>query len=162
LAAGDRPAEQNSPAREREQSGGDRAGGSSGAGSGEREHREGAELSPGLGPERGSAREALFVKEVFGSFSGTGLEAWLHEVGAEAVLVVGFYAHMCVSTTAREALMRGLDVSVDPRATGACALEHDVLGRLSAEEVLRAALLHLTHMGASVFAEAEAGTAARR
>src|SRR5262245_20781206 len=70
----------------------------------------GAELSPGLGPVVGpgsnaAPREASFVKEVFGSFSGARLEEWLHEVGAESVLVVGFYAHMCVSTTAREALM---------------------------------------------------------
>src|SRR5262249_28290789 len=119
-----------------------------------------AELSPGLGPRNGSGSEVLFAKEVFGSFSGTDLEAWLRKMGAEAVLVVGFYAHMCVSTTAREALMRGFDVSVDPRATGARTLEHDVLGRRSAEEVLRAALLHLTHMGAKVFQEAEAETAA--
>jgi nicotinamidase-related amidase len=108
----------------------------------------GAELSPGLGPLPDSSIEAAFEKDVFGAFTGTGLEAWLRSVGADAVLIVGFYAHMCLSTTAREALVRGFDVLVDPAATGACALDHPVLGAQSAEEVRRSALLQLTHMGA--------------
>ena len=108
----------------------------------------GAELSPGMGPERGAGPERLFDKEVFGAFSGTGLEAWLQELFVTEVLIVGFYAHMCVSTSVREALVRGFDVAVDPEATGACDLEDEVLGRQSANEVRRTALLQVVSMGA--------------
>jgi nicotinamidase-related amidase len=107
----------------------------------------GAELSPGLGPAPGSANEILFDKDVFGAFTGTGLDTWLRSVGADAVLIVGFYAHMCLSTSAREALVRGFDVSVDPDATGARDLEDSVLGSQTADEVRRSALLQLTNMG---------------
>lgn len=109
----------------------------------------GAELSPGLGPS-GGENEREFVKDVFGAFTGTGLEGWLQVLGVEAVLIVGFYAHMCVATSAREALVRGLAVSLDPEGTGACDIEHDVLGVQRADEVRRSALLHLTNMGAEV------------
>ena len=110
----------------------------------------GAELSPGLGPQSGHAPEKLFEKDVFGAFTGTSLEEWLHAVGADRVLLVGFYTHMCVSTTAREALVRGFEVAVDPDATGTRALEDDLLGRLTADEVRRSALLHLKNMGVAI------------
>lgn len=110
----------------------------------------GAELSPGLGPKSGFGPERLFEKDVFGAFTGTGLETWLHEVGADAVLIVGFYAHMCLSTSAREALVRGFDVAVDPDGTGARDIEDEQLGSQTADEVRRAALLHLKHMGVTV------------
>jgi hypothetical protein len=57
---------------------------------------------------------------------------------------------MCLSTTAREALIRGFDVSVDPDATGARDLEDAVLGRQTADEVRRSTLLHLTNMGVTI------------
>jgi hypothetical protein len=57
---------------------------------------------------------------------------------------------MCLSTSAREALSRGFHVSLDPEATGACDIEHALLGRQTAEEVRRSALLQLTNMGAFV------------
>jgi nicotinamidase-related amidase len=110
----------------------------------------GAELSPGFGPEPGSARETLFEKDVFGAFTGTGLHEWLAGLGVDSVRVVGFYAHMCVSTSAREALVRGYQVEIDPAATGASDLEHPVLGRQSASDVIRSAFLHLGHMGVKI------------
>lgn len=108
----------------------------------------GAELSPGLGPQLGAGPERLFEKDVFGAFSGTALDTWLQSLGARAVLIVGFYAHMCVSTTTREALVRGYEVEIDPEATGARDLDDETLGRQTADEVRRSALLHLTSMGA--------------
>jgi len=114
----------------------------------------GAEFSPGLGPRDGFGHEVLFVKEVYGAFTGTGLDEWLREVGANELLVVGFYAHMCVATTAREALTRGFEGAIDPEAPGARALDHDELGRQSAAEVVSTAFLHLTNMGARVLARA--------
>jgi len=110
----------------------------------------GAELSPGLGPTLGAGPEALFTKDVFGAFTTTGLEAWLRAHGVTSVLIAGFYAHMCVSTTAREALVRGFDVRIDPEATGARDLDHEALGRQTADEVRRSALLQLANMGVVV------------
>lgn len=110
----------------------------------------GAEFSPGLGPLAGSAEEMEFQKEVFGAFTGTTIGSWLESQQSDDVLIVGFFAHMCVSTTSREALMRGLRVSVDPDGTGGCPISHQLLGELSAEEVRRTALLQLSHMGVSI------------
>ena len=110
----------------------------------------GAELSPELEPHVHRPTERLFQKDVYGAFTGTGLDEWLRAQGVREVVVVGFYAHMCLSTTVREALVRGFGVEVDPAATGACGVEHGVLGRQTADEVRRSALLQLTHMGASV------------
>jgi nicotinamidase-related amidase len=110
----------------------------------------GAEFSPGLGAQMGFGPERLFEKDVYGAFTTTDLEAWLRSVGADAVLIVGFYAHMCLSTSAREALVRGFQVSVDASATGARDLDDPVLGRQSADEVRRSALLHLKNMGVSL------------
>jgi nicotinamidase-related amidase len=117
----------------------------------------GAELSPGMGVRPGFGPERQFVKDVFGAFSGTDLEAWLREVGADEVLVVGFYSHMCVSTTAREALVRDFRVVIDPAATGTRALEHDGVGRQSADEVRLSAMLHLASMGAYLLTNPPAG-----
>lgn len=110
----------------------------------------GAEFSPGLGPLPGSAGEAEFVKDVFGAFTGTSIGSWLDAQGSDDVLIVGFFAHMCVSTTAREALMHGLRVAVDPEATGASAIQHPLLGEQTAAEVHRTALLQLSHLGVAI------------
>jgi nicotinamidase-related amidase len=66
------------------------------------------------------------------------------------VLIVGFYTHGCISTSAREALVRGFDVSVDPNATGATDMKHHLLGEQTADEVRRYALLHLANMGVTI------------
>ena len=113
-------------------------------------------MSPGLGPRGGGGEERLFEKDVFGAFSGTAVEAWLRALQIDTVLIVGFYTHMCVSTSAREALVRGFDVRIDLTATGACDLSDPVLGRQTADEVRRAALLHLTNMGVVVIEGAAA------
>jgi nicotinamidase-related amidase len=110
----------------------------------------GARFSPGLGPQTGFGIEALFEKEVYGAFTGTRIEEWLRFNGVQAVLIVGFYAHMCLSTCAREALSRGFQVLLDPEATGSCDLESETFGKQTADEVRRSALLHLTNMGAIV------------
>ena len=110
----------------------------------------GSELSPGLGPRTGFGPEESFEKDVYGAFSGTGLDEWLRRCGVDALVLVGFYTHMCLSTSAREALVRGFEVTVDPSATGARDLEHPILGRQSTDEVRRAALLHLSNMGVVV------------
>ena len=117
----------------------------------------GAEFSDDLGPYPGLRSERLFEKDVYGAFTGTRLEEWLHDIGADSLLLVGFYTHMCLSTSAREALVRGFDVIVDPDGTGACDLDHEVLGRQSANEVRRCALLHLANMGVTIARSSDAG-----
>ncbi len=110
----------------------------------------GAELSPGLGPESESSLERLFQKDVFGAYFGTGLEEWLHAMKVDELLLVGFFTHMCLSTSAREALVRGFSVCIDPAATGAHDLVHPMLGKQTADEVRRTALLQLSDMGAEI------------
>ena len=110
----------------------------------------GAELSPGFGPRSGFGEERLFQKDVFGAFGAPGLEAWLRDLRVDSLLVMGFFAHMCVSTSCRQGLMRGYAVSIDPEAVGSRDLSSSVLGRLSAAEVVRTALLHLVDMGATL------------
>lgn len=82
--------------------------------------------------------------------TGSDIGNWLNTFNTEAVLIVGFYTHGCVSTTAREAIMRDLHVLLDPHATGACAIMHASLGALTAEEVRSSALLQLMQMGATI------------
>jgi nicotinamidase-related amidase len=117
----------------------------------------GAELSPGIAPNTDFGPERLFEKDVFGAFGATGLESWLRQHHVTEVLIVGFYAHMCLSTSAREALVRDFQVVVDPEATGARDLDDPVLGHQSADEVRRTALLQLTNMGVRLVAAAPAG-----
>ncbi len=110
----------------------------------------GAAFSAGLGPLQERDAEIEFVKDVFGAFTGTEVGSWLEGQHSDEVLIVGFFTHMCVSTTAREALMRGLHVAVDPGATGAFPIRHEILGEQSAEDVRRTALLHLSHLGVRI------------
>jgi nicotinamidase-related amidase len=110
----------------------------------------GAEYVPGFGPAPDRPNEREFVKDVFGAFTGSDIGDWLDEIGTDEVLITGFLTHMCVSTTTREALMRGLRVTIDPDGTRAVALDHPLLGTLSEEEARRSALLHLHHLGAEI------------
>lgn len=57
---------------------------------------------------------------------------------------------MCVSTTVREALIRGFGVSVDPNALCARDLDHELLGKQTADEVLRSALRQVIGTGATI------------
>jgi hypothetical protein len=62
-----------------------------------------------------------------------------------------------VSTSAREALVRGFDVVIDPEATGSRDIDDAVVGSQTADEVLRSALLHLTNMGVTLDALSTSG-----
>ncbi|MXV51412.1 isochorismatase family protein [Pedobacter sp. HMF7647] len=110
----------------------------------------GSEFLPGLGPLPGSANETEFHKDVYGAFTGSEIGKWLKDVKADEILLTGFYTHGCVSTTAREGIMAGLTVFIDPEATATCDINDDVLGWQSADEVKRSALLQLINMGVSL------------
>ncbi len=121
----------------------------------------GSQFYDGFGPQEGRSLENEFHKDVYGAFTGSKIGAWLEKLGVDEVLITGFYTHGCVSTTAREAIMKGLGVSLDPNATGACDMAHEQLGSLSAEEVRRSALLQLASMGARITPMKRDKTAAR-
>lgn len=110
----------------------------------------GADFIPDFGPKTGTNLEVEFQKTVFGAFTGSALGEWLAEQEVDDVLIVGFYTHMCVSTTAREALMRGLHVTINSNGTGACDLSHPYLGTQTASEVKRSALLQLVNLGVKI------------
>jgi len=106
----------------------------------------GAELSPEL---ESAEDEPVLVKTVFGALTGTELGRWLDEKDAAGIELVGFLTHMCVSTTAREALMRGLKVAIDARATGSRAIDSSA-GSFPADVIHRTALAHLETMGVTI------------
>lgn len=110
----------------------------------------GTEYVPGLGPKSSAGTEVEFQKDVYGAFTGTNIGEWLGNLGVNEVLITGFYTHGCVSTTAREAIMAGLNVVIDAKATSTCDLQHEILGHQTADEVKRSALLQLANMGAVI------------
>ncbi len=110
----------------------------------------GSEFYNGFGPQAGNNMEMEFQKDVYGAFTGSEIGSWLTTLDVESVLIVGFYTHGCVSTTARESIMAGLQVSIDPNGTGACDMTHEILGKQTADEVRRSALLHLANMGVAL------------
>jgi nicotinamidase-related amidase len=105
-----------------------------------------SDLAAGSAFARSAEQE--FQKNVYGAFTGSDIGAWLTQQGVDEVLITGFYTHGCVSTTAREAIMRDYKVALDPHATGSCAITHVGFGSLSADEVKKGALLQLYNMGA--------------
>lgn len=85
----------------------------------------------------GRPHVAVVDKTLPGSFTGTGLEELLGELGADHVVVVGWMTHMCVDTTTRQAAHLGLGVTV---------LE-DATGTIDVSDALPAALVHRVELG---------------
>jgi nicotinamidase-related amidase len=90
-----------------------------------------SELSPKTG-------EKVIGKEQPGSFTGTDLEEFLKKSGRSKVVLTGYMAHVCVSTTARQASERGYEVLIVEDAVG----DRDIPGA-KAEEVVRMSLAEL-------------------
>ncbi len=72
-------------------------------------------LDPRLEPAPG---ELLIRKEKYSAFSATRLSGWLATRAVTTVVLCGVMTHVCVDSTARDALCRGYDVIV---AADACA-----------------------------------------
>jgi nicotinamidase-related amidase len=72
-----------------------------------------AELKP---EERNN--ETVVEKRFPGSFAETNLAEVVQKAGVKKLVLVGYMAHVCVSTTAREAHQRGYDVIVVEDAVG--------------------------------------------
>ena len=66
-------------------------------------------------------RNILIEKNLPGSFTGTGLEKWLRELGIERVAICGYMAQMCCDTTARQAFHLGFQVDFYQMRRGRCS-----------------------------------------
>ncbi|EKJ68401.1 hypothetical protein FPSE_11409 [Fusarium pseudograminearum CS3096] len=62
--------------------------------------------------------EAIIQKNYPGSFAKTDLQEVLDKTGKKKVVLTGYMAHVCVSTTARQASERGFDVLIPEDAVG--------------------------------------------
>lgn len=70
-----------------------------------------AELEPKQG-------EAVIHKNHPGAFTGTNLQETLEGYGKKQLVIVGYMAHVCVSTSARQAAEKGYDVILPREAIG--------------------------------------------
>lgn len=82
----------------------------------------------------------LFEKALPGSFTGTGLEAWLREHGIDTVTISGYMTQMCCDTTARQALHLDFSVEFLSDATGTLQISN-YAGTVTAVELHRAILV---------------------
>jgi|YNPBryBLVA2012_1023415.scaffolds.fasta_scaffold13044_2 nicotinamidase-related amidase len=82
-------------------------------------------LDPRLEPAPG---ELLIRKEKYSAFFATRLSGWLARRKITTVVLCGVMTHVCVDTTARDALCRGYDVIV---AADACASKSRLLHEAS-------------------------------
>jgi nicotinamidase-related amidase len=102
--------------------------------------RKGSEMWQ-LHPEVESRpRDILIDKQLPGSFTGTGLEDWLKETGADTVSIAGYMTHICCDTTARQAMHRGYKVEFLRDATGTLTIENEA-GKATDEELQRSILV---------------------
>ncbi|KAJ3043532.1 hypothetical protein HDV00_004922 [Rhizophlyctis rosea] len=95
-------------------------------------------------------REVTITKRFPGSFAETELGDFVARSGLKKVLLVGYMAHVCVSTTAREAHQRRLDVGVVEDAIG----DRDLVG-VSGESVREMVLAELGDFFATVVKTAD-------
>ncbi|KAK7427325.1 phospholipase C type enzyme [Neonectria magnoliae] len=79
--------------------------------------------------------ERVVRKNYPGSFAGTVLQEHLEQLRSKKIVLVGYMAHVCISTTARQAAQRGYDVVVAEDAVG----DRDIPG-VDAEQLTRVAL----------------------
>jgi len=94
-------------------------------------------------------RDLLLEKHLPGGFTGTELESWLREQGADTVVIAGYMTQMCCDTTARQAVHRGFAVEFLSDATGTLPLSN-AAGEVSAEELQRAILCTQQQLGCQV------------
>lgn len=97
-----------------------------------------AELDP-------TPTEVVVTKNFPGSFAGTSLDDEVKKTGKNKLVLVGYMAHVCVSTTARQAAERGYDVLVVADGIG----DRDIPG-VSGAEVTRVVLAELGDAFATV------------
>lgn len=84
------------------------------------------------------SNEKVIGKQQPGSFTGTDLDEYLKSTGRKKIVLTGYMAHVCVSTTARQAAEKGYDVVIAEDAVG----DRDIPGA-KAEELVRITLAEL-------------------
>ena len=100
--------------------------------------------------------EAVVAKALPSAFAGTDLDARFAATGRARLILAGFMTHMCVSTTARAALHRGLSAVVVGDAAATRALPDPLGGPdIPAREIHRAALAEIADRFAPVVTTAE-------
>ena len=88
--------------------------------------------------------EPVVFKKLPNSFSGTDLEEVLRDCGADSVIFAGFMTHMCVSSTVRNALDRGIACTVLASACATRDLPDGRGGVVKATDLQRAELAALS------------------
>ena len=83
--------------------------------------------------------EKVISKQHPGSFTGTDLDAYIKTTSKLKLVLTGYMAHVCVSTTARQAAERGYDVILAEEAIG----DRNIPGA-SAADVVRMSLAELS------------------
>ncbi|RYP68978.1 hypothetical protein DL770_008328 [Monosporascus sp. CRB-9-2] len=81
------------------------------------------------------AGESVVSKHAPGSFTGTQLQEILEKTARKKVVFTGYMAHVCISTTARQAAEKGWDVIIAKDAVG----DRHIPG-VDASELVRVAL----------------------
>ncbi|KAF1914532.1 Isochorismatase-like protein [Ampelomyces quisqualis] len=89
--------------------------------------------------------ETQIWKQFPGSFEQTPLHETLESWGIKKVVLVGYMAHVCVSTTAREAFQKGYEVVLVEDGIG----DRDIPG-VQGDEVTRVALAELADVFGTV------------
>lgn len=102
-------------------------------------------LSNEMDEARAVEGEVIVKKKHAGSFSETNLQRILEQQGAKKLVMTGYMAHGCVSSTAREATALGYEVLVVEDAIG----QRD-LGDVSAHEVKKVAIAEIRDMFGTV------------
>ena len=93
----------------------------------------------------------VISKTLPNAFAKTDLDAQLKAIGNDAIIIVGFATHMCVSATARAALSLGYRTTVVSDATATRTLPDPTdKGNIDAQDVHRVALAELADRFASV------------
>ncbi|KAM0328725.1 hypothetical protein ACHAQA_005138 [Verticillium albo-atrum] len=101
-----------------------------------------AEIFEELTPKDG---ESVVTKNHPGSFADTDLQAILEKTGRKKIVLVGYMAHVCVSTTARQAAQRGWDVIIAEDAVG----DRNIPG-VDADQLVKVALAEIADVFGTV------------
>lgn len=91
-----------------------------------------------LRPDPSNPNEVVVKKRFPGAFAETNLDEVIKGTGLRKIVLVGYMAHVCVSTTAREAHQKGYEVLVAEDAIG----DRDIPGA-TGEEVRKVKLLFI-------------------
>lgn len=100
--------------------------------------------------------EAIVEKALPNSFAGTPLDDVLKDLGVKEIIVAGFMSHMCVSSTARASIDRGLRCTIVANACATRDLPDGQGGVIAAADLHRATMAALADRFGAVVADTDA------